>query len=353
MRILHAPRNPAGIATGLAAGEERLGHDPDVLSLYREFTQYSGERCLDLGGRGKAGRFRGHLTAFLDHRAGYDVYDFLGGSTFLHYPRWGLDLLDLSFLQRSAKVVFTYVGSDARRVSEHKSPLLRKAVEKSLGGHVPESRLRQQEAIQSRAIEKARRHAHHIRSVNPDLLAWLGRDATFLPYPVAGLERARPGKSNFFSDGKLHIVHAPTNRALKGTRFVLEAIERLESSSSDRIRFTLAEGLPHSEMQKVFRSADLLIDQLLIGWYGMAAAEAMAIGVPVVSFIEDRDTAALPAEMARELPVIRADPSNLTAVLTDLVNHRDRLIEIGRQSRNFARSWHDPVEVARRALAHY
>ena len=49
MRILHTPRNPAGIATGLAEGERRLGHTAEVLTLYRHYTEYPGEKCLEVG----------------------------------------------------------------------------------------------------------------------------------------------------------------------------------------------------------------------------------------------------------------------------------------------------------------
>lgn len=353
LKILHAPRNDAAVGTGLAVGEAQLGHDPVVLTYYRQFTRYPGERCADLGGRGRFRQLIGHLRAFQGHRTGYDVYNFIGGATFLHYPRHGLTLLDLPFIDRDAAVVFTYTGSDARPLLGRGSAALQRALEESVGGRPSRRAVRRRDATRRRSIDKAARRADHFFALNPDLLRELPEGASFLPYPLAGFARLGEHRHRFFRDDRVNIVHAPTNRALKGTKFVLEAIEHLAAELGDRFRFTLLEGLPHEEAVQRYRQADLLVDQLLIGWYGMVATETMRMGIPAVAFIEDDHLPAIPSAMAAQLPVIRADPSNLAAVLRRLVTEREQLVELGRRSRAYVEAWHDPVVVARQALEYY
>lgn len=353
LRILHAPRNDAAIGTGLAIGEAELGHRPRVLTYYRQFTRYPGEQCLDLGGRSRFGQLIGHLQAFLANRTGYDVYNFGGGATFLHYPRRGLNLLDLPFIDRDAIVVFTFTGSDARSLIGSGSAFLQRAMAESVGGSLPRRSLRRREAARRRSIDKAARRADHFFAVNPDLLRGLPEGASFLPYPLADFDRLGEHRHRFFRDDKVHIAHAPTRRALKGTKFVLEAIEHLEPELGDRFSFTLLEGLPHDEALQRYREADLFVDQLLIGWYGMVATEVMRMGIPVVAFIDDDHLHAIPSTMSAQLPVIRADPSNLAEMLRGLILERDQLPEVGRRCRAFVESWHDPLVVARQAVAHY
>ena len=61
--------------------------------------------------------------------------------------------------------------------------------------------------------------------------------------------------------------------------------------------------------------ADVLeVDQLLAGWYGGAAVEAMMMGVPVIAYMREEDLGWVPADMARELPVVSATPDSLVAV---------------------------------------
>src|SRR5262249_38314037 len=53
----------------------------------------------------------------------------------------------------------------------------------------------------------------------------------------------------------------------------------------------------HEDAMKLYRSADLVIDQLLAGWYGGIAVETMAMGKPVACYIPDEDLYVLPPEM--------------------------------------------------------
>ena len=106
--------------------------------------------------------------------------------------------------------------------------------------------------------------------------------------------------------GALRIVHAPSDRARKGTDAVLAAVEQLRAEGVE-IELELVEGKPRAEARRAYERADVLVDQLVVGWYGGVAVEAMALGKPVVARIDPSALARVPARMRDELPIVHAD----------------------------------------------
>ena len=53
----------------------------------------------------------------------------------------------------------------------------------------------------------------------------------------------------------------------------------------------IVEGLHHDEARRRYEDADIVVDQLNAGWYGLFAIEAMALGKPVVTFLHDEAVA--------------------------------------------------------------
>ena len=88
--------------------------------------------------------------------------------------------------------------------------------------------------------------------------------------PAPPSDRARP-----------LIVHAPSSRRRKGTEHVVAACEGLDAD------LELVEGLHHDEAFERYRAADIVVDQLNAGWYGVFAIEAMSLGKPVVTFLHE------------------------------------------------------------------
>jgi hypothetical protein len=142
-------------------------------------------------------------------------------------------------------------------------------------------------------------------------------------------------------------MHALSHRGVKGTRYVLETVDRLRREGVT-FDFELVERKTHAEATTIYQQADLMIDQLLLGWYGGLAVECMALGIPVISFIRHGDLEFVPPAMRAELPVIRADRMTLYWVLKEwLTVRRAELPEVGRRCRQFVEAWHNPLKIAR------
>ena len=109
------------------------------------------------------------------------------------------------------------------------------------------------------------------------------------------------------------VVHAPSNREKKGTRWVIEACEQLD------VELDIVEGVPHDVARERYARADIVVDQLNAGWHGVFALESMALGKPVVTYLKP-DVVERSAEgYGIRLPVVPATKETLVDVLRPLV----------------------------------
>ena len=150
----------------------------------------------------------------------------------------------------------------------------------------------------------------------------------------------------------LRIAHAPSKRAVKGTEAVLAAVDVLQRRGAP-VELDLIEGVPNREARTRYAAADVVVDQLRIGWYGMFAIESMALAKPVVVHVDERGAAETEEGFGLELPLVRADEGSLEGVLADLVDRRAELPELGRRSREYVERVHAHTAVAQRVLEIY
>jgi hypothetical protein len=357
MKILHLPNNIAGVATALAEAERAHGHESKVITFNEGQFGFRGDEVLVAREASMPELLLRSCIAFVNNRSGYDVYHFNFGSSLLHAPRFGLNLADLPFYDSTAKKVFTFSGCDARQ----KYPTIERIKKTDANtpctnadcyGGVCNSGKRDE--YRSRAIEKASRHADHFFVLNPDLMHFLPAEiSSFCPYVMGDLENLSLKGNPFFEDDEIHIIHAPTDRAAKGTSVILAVVEKLKAAYPGRIRLTLVENMQRTQALELYRSADLMIDQIMIGWYGGIAVEAMKMGVPVACYIEDSDLQFVPEQMAEDLPVIRVDEKNLFQQLEQIVRSREQLMDIGKLSAAYVNKWHDPMKVSQDILEIY
>lgn len=355
MKILHLPNNVAGLSQGLAQGERALGHDSRVLTLNRSKYGFSADDRLDIEDKGRMGRIGAYVKTFLRVRSGYDLYNFGFGSSLWHFPHRGLYLMDLPFYDSRAKKVMTYQGCDARQKyptmkrKERDGESIAACFEENCYGGMCNSGRKDLE--RRKGIDKAARHADHLFAVNPDLLYFLpSGKSSFLPYAISDFHELPSRESPFFSDDVAHVVHAPTQREVKGSRYILQALEDLKDEFGDRLRVTVVEDMDRDEALSVIATADLLIDQVLVGWYGGVAVEAMKMGVPVACYVNEKDLALIPAEMAADLPFLQVTPFDIKDRARDFLNDREQAEDFSRRGYDYVMRWHDPETVARQVF---
>jgi len=351
MRILHCPNNVGGNAWVLSRAERRLGLHSELMVFNKSWLGYSADVALQLDRHFLVRSLWRLLSYFVRALAQYDVFHFNFGSSLLPYGNypWFLELSDLPVLRRlGKKIIVTYQGSDIRQRTFFTTRLDISACDKvDCYGNVFST---DSDSAKKRRIRKFDRYAHKIFSLNPDLLYVLPSRAEFLPYSCVDLEKWRPAKSSIGK--KLVILHAPTNRDTKGTKYIAEAVEKLKNQYKD-VELMLVEKTPHNKVQELYEKADLAVDQLLIGWYGGFAVEMMALGKPVVCYIREEDLKFIPSQMKEDLPIINANKFNIYEVLKCLIAEREKFNLIGQRSRAYVEIWHDPMKIAKRMKETY
>jgi glycosyltransferase involved in cell wall biosynthesis len=143
------------------------------------------------------------------------------------------------------------------------------------------------------------------------------------------------------------VVHAPSSRRRKGTEHVVAACEELD------VELDIVEGLRHDEARRHYERADIVVDQLNAGWYGILALEAMALGKPVLSYLREEAVQETEREMGVEVPIIPVTKDTLRERIAELVSSADERRRIGAQSRAYVERVHDADKSADRLIAIY
>lgn len=332
MRILHAPNNIGGMASVLARAQSSLGHcaraysaTPSYLNIQADYTLKKRASALE------------KLRMALRFVWEFDVFHFYFGYTLLEDSL--LDLAPLSWLRK--KIFFYFCGCDIRdeKVTTHKYAI------SACANCFPKLCNRNR----ARARQAAERYGRANFVSTPDLLEFLPR-SVLLPQAVdldlidTILREPEPVRDV----NRLLIAHAPTNRQIKGTGYLLEAIQKLQTRGYP-VDLLLIEKRSHADALRAYRAADLAVDQLLIGSYGLLAAELMALGVPTIAYLRPD----LMQHYAEEPPLIHAEPSSIERVLIDCVERRDTLADFRDAGPRYARRVHHPTQLAQRCLEVY
>lgn len=113
----------------------------------------------------------------------------------------------------------------------------------------------------------------------PDLLDYASKDAVYIPNPIR-LEKIYKKPKNDI----LKFIHLPTDRKIKGTVYIIKAVEELKEEGY-KFEFEIIENVSHSNVLFAIKNADVIIDQLRCGWYGLTSIEAWMLGKPVICYI--------------------------------------------------------------------
>lgn len=362
LRVLHCPTMVGGNPQELARAERALGLVSSSVAFTGDYLNYSADRVLFGNNRLLSEVKRWHfISTFIND---YDVIHYNFGMSLcparvfydygtypswmkkvynLLYGRW-FELWDVKYAKYHGKVIaVTYQGDDARQgdycFKNYKIHFARE-VEKNYYSTSSDS-------IKRSRIEFFNKYADFIYTLNPDLLNVLPSRARFMPYANVDLAKWRYcGLNSTSFSSPLHIVHAPTNRLVKGTQYLLMALERLKREGNN-FHYTLVEKMSNAESRKIYEAADLLVDQLLAGWYGGVSVEFMALGKPVICYIRKEDLRFIPKEMREDMPIINATPENIYYVLKEcIMKPRKNLMQLGRASRKYVEKWHNPLTIA-------
>jgi len=306
LRVTHCPVNMAGIPWKNVQALRRRGIDARLVVFK---TQPFRPTEYDWNLKRPDGFLRGQLVqlrAFAKLLPKTDVFHFYFGLTLVP-RRLQFPLLRLT----RRKSVFHFVGSDIRGKTPEQLAYTRKADARVVGSY--------------------------------DAVRWVP-DAEVIP-PGIDLNRypVSPGRNG---DRPL-VVHAPSGRKRKGTEFVEAACAELP------VDLEIVHGVTHEKAVELYKRADIVVDQLNAGWYGLFAIESMALGKPVVTFLHEEAVRRTEEAFGVEVPIVNATTETLVEALRPLVESRDERLRRGKASRAYVEAVHDDEKIADRLVELY
>jgi hypothetical protein len=137
------------------------------------------------------------------------------------------------------------------------------------------------------------------------------------------------------------VLHAPSNELLKGSQQIDEVLTRL--ADRDIIDYTRIGRVSHGEMPALLASADLVVDQLHLGLYGVLACEAMAARRLVISEVGERIRRRVPVE----IPIVDVDHRTLEQRILEVASDPGRFVATADSGPDYVRRFHDGSYSAR------
>ncbi len=344
MKILHLPSSVGGNSYGLSTAEKEIGLDSSTLYLSDNWLHYKGDKILSPVDFAPLNLLCGALEAFKIKNS-YDVLHFNYGASLIDWQRFGINHWDLPLYKKS-KFFVTYNGCDARLKHERvkQAEICACKYDDCYGGICKGLKT---DEIKKKRIEQFEKFGAHFFSLNPDLMNFLPKGTVFLPYTIANWHEIEPIPQRKFTF-PINIVHAPSNRVAKGSDAVISIIKELNSAYPGKINFTLVENISHEQALDIYKKADLVIDQLRIGWYGAFAVEVMKMGKPVIAYINEDDLHFLPNDMAEDClnAIINANEYNLYHIIEQIILNPKILEEKRKKAIEYVLRYHEPVKVA-------
>jgi glycosyltransferase involved in cell wall biosynthesis len=306
LRVTLCPVNTAGVPWTNTQALRRRGVDARLVVFERYRLHPEADHSLDLADAGLARRQLKQWAAFARLLPRTDVFHFYFGLTLV--PK----TLQFPLLRAlGKKSVMHYLGSDIRGKTPEQLAYGRKAGAQVIGSY--------------------------------DAIRWVPEAEVIPPgvdlsriVPVPPSDRTRP-----------LIVHAPSSRRRKGTEHVVAAVEGLDAD------LELVEGLHHDDAFERYRAADIVVDQLNAGWYGLFAIEAMALGKPVITFLHEEAVRRTEQAFGTKVPIVSATAETLREALRPLVADAARRRELGAASRAYVERVHDLERITDRLLDLY
>lgn len=332
LRVFHGTMEIANQMNLMVKSLRKLDIDVTSLNYYPSYLKYDSDRFLDIS-KFKTFEEANVATKNLASEIiseNIDVFHFHFDSTL------ALDKSDLKLLSElNKKMVMQYWGSEVRMYS--------KAVK--LNPYV-KVKVSNEDSI----IRNIVKTSSYIDSciVDYELAEYVKDYYENIYYNRVAIDLEKYSITNLNNlNKKPLIVHAPTSPEIKGSDYIITAIEKLKLKYN--FDFKLVKGVAHEEAKKIYEKADLIIDQILAGSYGVFAVESMAMGKPVICHISDFMKEKYPVE----LPIIIANPDNIEKKIEYCLKNIDSLREIGLKGRQYVEKYHDMNLIAKENLSIY
>jgi len=263
---------------------------------------------------------------------------FLYGSNFIpfHYTTSFLNYLDYAILKRmNNSIISIFCGCDIR----DKTTFSYFAKKNQLGDccGICEGKITKCDPRRARRVVRGAEKYSDIILSQPDYSFLLTRPYYYYWLPL------ETGQYTFLVPrNKIpRIVHFPTDRYLKGTDLIVQALNQLRQDGF-QFETLILEKISNQKVREELTKGDILIDQLYSDTTGMLSLEGMASGCAVLCGL-NKEFQHLPAEC----PAIPTNPTNIYNNLKCLLENREEIYRTAEQGIKYINKFHDSINVVK------
>ena len=328
LRIFHGPVNICGIGRYIADWQREIKNAKSDFIVFTDRTMVqNSHQNIQLDKLSSFARIKAKYVFFIHVIKNYDLFHFYFGKTLLPLS---IDLPILRLLGK--KIIMDYVGSDIRlyQLQIKANPYYHLRTAKSRWDHFD---------LAKRARMLWQGIWFHLCFAGPALFPHAStsivkkkivRDLWINKTLAVPVQQPPPPQNRIPV-----VIHAPTDVHTKGTPFIEQAMQDLWA---DGLRFTFNtyQKLPHDELMNEIMGADILVDQLFNGNFGVLATEGMAYGKPVCGYIMPSVRNEIP-----DLPIVQCTIETIKEQLRYLIQNKGERERIGKESWEFARKHFD------------
>ena len=140
------------------------------------------------------------------------------------------------------------------------------------------------------------------------------------------------------------VVHAPTDRSIKGTEQIIEAVKKLRGEGID-FEFRLIENCSNHEVRNILTDSDIVVDQLYAQTVATLALESLATGNAVL-------IGSMPGYelIPGDCPAIYINHGNLYNELKGIILDKQRRILLAKAGRKYVETYHNHITVTKQVL---
>lgn len=170
------------------------------------------------------------------------------------------------------------------------------------------------------------------------------RPAIALPVNTASIVQ----QPNYFR-GRLVVMHGAGRPGGKGSRYILEAFQKLEKKHPGYFEFIHVSNLPIAKYLNIMSRVNVVVDQVYSYSCGMNALFALAMGKVVLGGAEKESLYIYGGEQSPVLNIL-PDADDVVAKLESIMERVASLDEMGGSGRRFIERHHDYVRIAQAYL---
>ena len=332
IRLIVGPVNSAGQGTAWARAVDQYVDDASAhsCSFRRDPQRYESDYLISAETYKTDWDFRAEFSRYLIPRF---THALLEGDAPLFARVGQRDVAeDIALLrERGVQVALIAHGSDVRLPSHHVeiepwSPF------RSMDPDV----YKRMEAFAKRTARIFNAYPGPVFISTPDLIEFVPA-ATWCPV-IVDPERWASAQGVFERNIPI-VAHAPSSSDMKGSDLIDPLLERLHADGV--IEYRRVQDIEPKEMPAIYGDADIVVDQLALGSYGVAACEAMAAGRIVLGHVSEQVRSAAQEAAGLDLPILEVTPDSIVERIRELLADRESARDTAARGPEFVRTLHD------------